>query len=67
MLSMLRTQVQYLAGELRSHKATGCGQKNKTIKNRSFSGGPVVKNLLCNAGDTGSIPGPRRPHLPWNN
>ena len=24
---------------------------------RDFSGGPVVKNLLCSAGDAGSIPG----------
>ena len=24
-----------------------------------FPGGPVVKNLLCNAGDTVSIPGQR--------
>ena len=25
--------------------------------NRGFSGGPVVKNPPCNAGDVGSIPG----------
>ena len=30
-----------------------------------FPGGPVVKNLLYNAGDTGSIPGPGRSHMPW--
>ena len=24
---------------------------------RGFPGGPVVKNLLCNAGDAGAIPG----------
>ena len=24
---------------------------------RDFPGGPVVKNLLCNAGDIGLIPG----------
>ena len=24
---------------------------------RGFPGGPVVKNLFCNAGDEGSIPG----------
>ena len=28
-----------------------------------FPGGPVVKNPLCCAGDTGSIPGPRRSHM----
>ena len=27
-----------------------------------FPGGPVVKNLLANAGDRGSIPGPGRSH-----
>ena len=26
-------------------------------RSRDFPGGPVVKNLLSNAGDTGSIPG----------
>ena len=28
---------------------------------------PVVKNPPCNAGDTGSIPGPGRPHEPQGN
>ena len=28
-----------------------------------FSGGPVVKNLPANAGDTGSIPAPERFHM----
>ena len=37
--------------------------KNKT-KNMDFPGGLVIKNLPANAGDTGSIPGPRRFHLP---
>ena len=32
-----------------------------------FPGGPVVKNLSGNAGDTGSIPGPGRFHMPWTN
>ena len=27
-------------------------------------GGPVVKNPPCNAGDTGSNPGPRRSYMP---
>ena len=30
---------------------------SKIKKVRGFPGGPVVKNLPCNAGDTGSIPG----------
>ena len=28
-----------------------------------FPSGSVVKNPPCNAGDTGSIPGPRRSHM----
>ena len=33
---------------------------------RGFSGGSLVKNLPANAGDAGSIPGPRRSHMPWS-
>ena len=32
-----------------------------------FPGGPVVKNLPANAGDTGSTPGPGRFYILWNN
>ena len=32
-----------------------------------FLGGPVVKNLPANAGDTGLIPGLGRSHKPWSN
>ena len=32
-----------------------------------FPGGMVVKNPLANAGDTGSIPGPGRAHMPRSN
>ena len=32
-------------------------QSIKNIGNRDFPGGPVVKNLPCNAGDAGLIPG----------
>ena len=32
-----------------------------------FPGGPVVKNPPANAGDTGSIPGVTRSHMPWGN
>ena len=32
-----------------------------------FSGGIVDKNPPANAGDMGSIPGPRRFHRPWSN
>ena len=34
---------------------------------QDFPGGPVVKNLLCNAGDTSSIPGLGRFHMPQSN
>ena len=32
-----------------------------------LAGGPVVKNLLANAGDTGLSPGPRRSHVLHSN
>ena len=32
-----------------------------------FPGGPVVKNPPANAGDTGLVPDPGRPHMPWSN
>ena len=35
----------------------------KTEK-KDFPGGTVVKNLLSNAGDTGSSPGPGGSHMP---
>ena len=34
---------------------------------RNFPGGAVVKNPPANAGDTDSIPGPGRSHMPWRN
>ena len=36
-------------------------------RNADFPGGSVVKNPPANAGDTGSISGPERFHVPWNN
>ena len=39
--------------------------KMKSIKNAS--GGPVVRNPPANAGDTGSIPGLGRSHMPQGN
>ena len=43
--------------------------RNLYVKNmgRDFPGGVVVKNLLANAGDTGSSPGPGRSHMPQRN
>ena len=34
---------------------------------QGFPGGTMVKNLPANAGDTGSIPGPGRSHMPQSN
>ena len=33
---------------------------SQLLSSRGFPGGPVVKNLPCNEGDTDSIPGPGR-------
>ena len=35
--------------------------------NLGLPGGPVVGNLLANAGDRGSVPGWGRFHMPWSN
>ena len=35
----------------------------KSKNSRDFPGGPVVKNLPVNAGDTGSNPDPGRSHM----
>ena len=36
-------------------------------KGMGFPGGAVVESLPANAGDTGSSPGPGRPHMPRSN
>ena len=40
---------------------------DKNGLNGDFPGGAVVKNPPVNAGDTGSIPGPGRSHMPRSN
>ena len=37
------------------------------VKVLDFSGGPVIENLLANAGDMGSIPGLEGFHMLWSN
>ena len=37
-------------------------QRKKNVRN--FPGGPVIRNLPANSGDTGSIPDPGRFHVP---
>ena len=34
---------------------------------RDFPCGPVDKNQPTNTGNMGSMPGPGRPHVPWDN
>ena len=40
----------------------GRGKKEFKIAQKDFLGGPVVKNLPQNTGDTGSVPGLGRSH-----
>ena len=41
---------------------------NKNLKDTGgFPGDSAVKNLPANAGDTASIPGPGKFHMPWGN
>ena len=51
---------------MRGIQATGVTVINNT-QSLDFPGGPVVKNLPANAGDTGSVPDPGRYHMPWGN
>ena len=39
----------------------------KTPRSQDSPGGAVVKNPPANAGDTCSIPGLGRSHMPWSN
>ena len=48
-------------GDERKHSTSKLKGKKK---NRGFSGGPGVKNPPADAGDTGSIPGLGRYHMP---
>ena len=45
----------------------GIGLDEYKNENYYFPGGTVDKNLPVNAGDTGSISGPGRFHMPWSN
>ena len=44
-----------------AQKSKSCASKNN---HQGFPGGPVVKNLPCNARDISSIPGPEGSHMP---
>ena len=41
--------------------------KHINKQKRDFPGGAVVNNPPANGGDTGSIPGPGRSHMPQSN
>ena len=43
-----------------------CSDENRHLQSNTtdFPDGPVVKNPPANEGDTGSIPGPGRFHMP---
>ncbi|KAJ8793713.1 hypothetical protein J1605_003524 [Eschrichtius robustus] len=43
------------------------GARNQRISERDFPGGTVVESPPANAGDTGSSPGPGRPHMLQSN
>ena len=46
----------------------GSRKKLKTgLLHEGFPGGSVGKSPPAHAGDTGSIPGPGRSHMPWSN
>ena len=55
--------------DAQSQKLEVFNRNLESIKNdkQDFPGGSVVKNLPANAGDTGSIPGLGRSHMPWSN
>ena len=40
---------------------------NTKDSEKDFPGGPMVKNPPAKAGNTGSIPGQERFHVPWSN
>ena len=48
---------------LKAEFSTWKNPGHQDISSSDFPSGPVVKNLLASAGDTGSIPGPGRFHM----
>ena len=57
-------QQKWVSGSEKRELWQDTGGMTKTISS-GFAGGPLVKNLPCNVGDTASIPGAGRPHMPW--
>ena len=56
-LGKMATRDQYL-------ELNGTSMCPTEKQNQGFPGGSAVKNPPANAGDTGSIPSPGRPHMP---
>ena len=55
---------KFTEAQLKTNRPQGWNFKNVV---QDFPGGAVVKNPPANAGDTCSIPGPARSHMPWSN
>ena len=52
----------------KSLELCGFSSASKVAQTWDFRGGPVIKNLPSNAGDTGSIPGQQTDlTCPWDN
>ena len=59
---------QYIFRKKRTEKLEESKSKKGKKKTQQFPGGSVVKNLLCNAQDMGSVPaGELRSHMPQSN
>ena len=59
-----RSEAEGAEGRSKEPETPGAGQCKPLW---GFLGGSVVKNLPADAGDTGSIPGPGRSHMPRRN
>ena len=58
----MRVRRRYIPFFIESHTALRISEVK--LNSEGFPGGPVVMHLLANAGDTSSIPGPGRSHVP---
>ena len=52
---------------LRGHMFSDGDGRGIRGQERGFAGGPMVKSLPHNAGNTGSVPGPGRSHVSQGN
>ena len=68
---ILEYEVKWALGNISMNKASGGdgipAGLFQILKDGDFPGDPVVKNLPAKAGNTGSNPGPGRPHMPQGN